>query len=243
MNSIICIGSSFIQFSLQQEFYNLIMRKCSELNGLVKLIEVQKNLKYFEWRDNFLDNNLTGYPYEEIFLILEKKADSLNNLIIYLKYHFFAHSLLQRIILKFHKLKMLIINEGVLIYKEQPKMLIYPDLKILHIDYITISAASSIIENSGGNLKEILLFKYFKTENNFNEESLNFIRNIYRHCPLVKYLSLLFSPSKEHFTEFEKLLKDQLCKINDGNSIEEDKTIFDIFDVLSYIAPEGYYLL
>ncbi|RIA88192.1 hypothetical protein C1645_775614 [Glomus cerebriforme] len=221
MNSIICIGSSFIQFSLQQEFYNLIMRKCSELKyldmgssikhqiyyfpeakahlkslcelkcetcinykffyglsricqniqrfviinispktvytGLIKLIEVQKNLKYFEWRDDFLANdNLC--PYEEVFLMLEKKADILNNLVINLKYRFFVHSTLQKIILKFHKLKLLMVNGYVLISKEPSSMLIYPDLEILHIDYITISAASSIIENSGGNLKEILLF-------------------------------------------------------------------------------------
>src|SRR5256885_4818791 len=42
--------------------------------------EVQKNLKYFEWKDDFDDDYFTEDPYEEILLELEKKADSLNHL-------------------------------------------------------------------------------------------------------------------------------------------------------------------
>ncbi|CAG8666789.1 5001_t:CDS:2 [Rhizophagus irregularis] len=53
-------------------------------DGIVKLIETQKNLKYFEWKDNFENHYLTKDPYEEIFLALEKKANDLN----FLKVHF-----------------------------------------------------------------------------------------------------------------------------------------------------------
>src|SRR6266536_1613626 len=147
MNAIVSAGSSlaYNQFILQQEFYNIFMKKCPEVkyldmksikhqifyfpeakarleslcelkcdvsidssyfyglsyicqciqrliifnvdpktnHGIAKLIEVQKNLKYFEWKDDFDDDSFTEDPYEEIFLELEKKADSLNHLKIY----------------------------------------------------------------------------------------------------------------------------------------------------------------
>ncbi|PKC73800.1 hypothetical protein RhiirA1_519438 [Rhizophagus irregularis] len=67
-----------------------------------------------------------------------------------------------------------------------------------------------MIENSGRCIKKIL----FKPENaieyecnNFNEDSLNFIRKIYENCPSIEYLTITFPPSEEHFAEFEKLLK------------------------------------
>src|SRR6266498_1095335 len=44
-------------------------------HGIVKLIEIQKNLKYFEWKDDFNDEYFTEDPYKEILLALEKKAD------------------------------------------------------------------------------------------------------------------------------------------------------------------------
>src|SRR6266498_1568370 len=139
INSIISIESSlgYNQFLLQQEFYNLFMRKCSELkyldmksikhqifyfpeakahleslcelrcdtsidssyfyglsyicqymqrliivnvnpkanHGIVKLIEVQKNLKYFEWKDDIFNEYVMVDPYKEILLALEMKSD------------------------------------------------------------------------------------------------------------------------------------------------------------------------
>ena len=55
-------------------------------DGVIKLIEVQTNLRYFEWRDNLLDEE---FNYEHVkdfhegtFLALEKKADTLNHLIM-----------------------------------------------------------------------------------------------------------------------------------------------------------------
>ena len=44
-------------------------------------------------------------------------------------------------------------------------------------------------------------------EDNFDKDSLIFIRKIYENCPSIEFLSLIFPPSEEHFTEFEKLLK------------------------------------
>src|SRR5438034_11241454 len=87
-------------------------------------------------------------------------------------------------------------------------MLVFHDLEILSINYITLNSASIIIENSGGHLKKISqCWDDLGWEYNFNEDSLILIRNIYKNCPSIEYLSLAFSSSKEHFTEFEKLLK------------------------------------
>ena len=44
-------------------------------------------------------------------------------------------------------------------------------------------------------------------EDNFDEDSLIFIRKIHENCPLVEYLSLEFPTSNDHFIELEKLLK------------------------------------
>jgi hypothetical protein len=82
-------------------------------------------------------------------------------------------------------------------------MLAYHELEIFSIDFITLYEASIIIENSGGHLREILL----RYEYGFIEDSLNLIRKIYQNCPLIEYLSLLFSSTIENFIELEKLLK------------------------------------
>src|ERR1700722_10042030 len=89
-------------------------------------------------------------------------------------------------------------------------MMVCRDLEILKIDNIGINTATRIVENSRGHLREILLkHDYYDDyeEDYFNEQALIFIRKIYEHCPLVEYLSLLFSPSKEILIEFEKFLK------------------------------------
>jgi hypothetical protein len=275
INNIISIGSTstYNQFLLQQEFYNLMVRKCSELKylnmisikhqifyfseakvrleslcelkcdtsiepsyfyglaricqniqrltiinkvvkanyGIAKLIEVQRNLKYFEWEDDFEEEYFTEEdPYEKALLALEKKADKLNHLRIFFLYvEDFEHTLPQKVFPKFHKLKTLILEDFIFISQEQFKTLVYRDLEVLNIDYISLNTVSIMIENSGGHLKEILLkyYDYLYEKDNFNKDSLILIRKIYEHCPLVERLSLAFSPSKQHFTEFENLLK------------------------------------
>ncbi|RIA79554.1 hypothetical protein C1645_63245 [Glomus cerebriforme] len=179
--------------------------------GIATLIEAQKNLKSFKWKDSFEDYSVMEDPYKEALLALEKKANILNHLQIFFKYvGGFDHRLLQQILPKFYKLKTLIIEDFVYFTENYFKMLVYQDIEILYIDYITIDKVSNIIENSGGHLKEISLFKYceyYDFDENFNEDSLNFIQKICEHCPLIEYLSIAFSPTKKHFTEFEKLLK------------------------------------
>ncbi|CAG8580403.1 20571_t:CDS:1 [Rhizophagus irregularis] len=183
-------------------------------NGIAKLIEVQKNLKHFEWINEFHDDYLKD-PYVEIFLALEKKANSLNYLRVFIDYvNNIAHTLFQEILPKFYKLKILKIDAYPFFTEEQLKKLkmqVYYDLEILNIEYNELNVISSVIENSGGHLKKIL-FSPYKTYDygyppNLKENSLNFIRKVYEYCPSIEYLSILFSPSEEHFTELEKLLK------------------------------------
>jgi hypothetical protein len=89
-------------------------------------------------------------------------------------------------------------------------MCIYRDLEIFKIDYYELKEASIIIENSGRRLKKILLGSSYELDyyiDDFNDDSLIFIRKVYENCPLIEYLSLAFSPLKQHSNEFEKLLK------------------------------------
>ncbi|CAB4442350.1 unnamed protein product [Rhizophagus irregularis] len=149
-------------------------------HGIVKFIEVQNNLKHFEWKDYFDDDILTEDPYEEVFCALEKKADSLNYLRIYFQYvDNIEETSLQKILPKLYKLKILTLNDYRLFTNEQLEQLriqVYHDLEILSLEW-----------------------------NSFN--SLNFIRKIYENCPSIEYLTITFPPSEEHFAEFEKLLK------------------------------------
>jgi hypothetical protein len=175
--------------------------------GIVKLIEVQQNLKYFKWEDDFYCDEFVEDPYEEIFLALIKNASVLNHLILLFQFiEGCEYQFLQETLPKLYKLKTLIIT-NVFIFINEYKKLFCRELEIFNVDYISLNAASNIIENSGGNLREISL-RYYNCHDcgdDFIEDSLVFIRNIYENCPLIEYLSLTFS--SEHFTEFDKLLK------------------------------------
>ncbi|CAB4442187.1 unnamed protein product [Rhizophagus irregularis] len=185
-------------------------------NGIVKLIEVQKNLNHFEWSDSFDDEYFMNDPYKEILLALEKKAESLKYLSIVFQYvEGYDHTTLQEILPKLYKLKVLFINASFCFTEHQLKQLkmqTYNELEILYMDENELNFYSNIVENSGGHLKKILFKPYdvidFELDHDyFNENSLNFIRKVYKTCPLIEYLSILISSTKENFSELEKLLK------------------------------------
>ena len=108
-------------------------------NGIIKLIEVQRNLKYFEWKDDFLNYDMyfnDDDPYEEIFLALAKKADTLNYFITgFQNIDDYDHTILQCVLSRLRKLKTLQIGS---LYddEEELKMLVYRDLEVLKIDDI-----------------------------------------------------------------------------------------------------------
>jgi hypothetical protein len=182
-------------------------------HGVAKLISVQKNLKYFEWEDDDRLRYTGSDSYKEILIALEKKVDTINHLKLFFQY---SDKTCPRILSKFHKLKTLITEFWSFseFNEEQLKMCVYHDLEIFRIDYHELRAASIIIENSGRRLKKILLVSSYELNDyidNFYDNSLVFIRKVYENCPLIEYLSLAFSPSKQHSNEFEKLLK--ICQI------------------------------
>ncbi|GBB87432.1 hypothetical protein RclHR1_01390022 [Rhizophagus clarus] len=207
---------------LQEEIYGLFMRKYSKLkyldmrtiknqifkfpeaklrfeslfyDGVAELISVQKNLKYFEWEDTHWFRIAESASCKEIFLALRDTITHLKLIILDIV------DMLSIVLPKLHKLKTLIIN-NLDVNEEQSKMCIYRDHEIFMVDHYNLKTASIIIENTGGCLKKIFLKSYNIYYGNFE---LIFIRKIHEHCPLIEYLCLSFSPSKEHFTELEKL--------------------------------------
>jgi hypothetical protein len=173
-------------------------------HGIAKLIGVQKNLRYFEW----INGNYAGLdPYKEILLTLEKKADTINHLIIRNVNGVF----LQKVLPKFHKLKTLIINNFERFNEEQLRMCVYPDLEVFRVDYENLRSSFIIIENNGRNLKKILSGQsYHRLIDNIDKDSLILIRKIHENCPSIEHLTLAFPPSMKHFMEFEKLL--EICQ-------------------------------
>ncbi|GES83965.1 hypothetical protein GLOIN_2v1764020 [Rhizophagus clarus] len=110
-------------------------------HGIAKLIEVQRNLKYFEWIDG-LYRNLYN-PYREILLAIEKKADIINHIKLKFMYDDIT---LRQVIPKLHKLKTLIVTCFGDFNKDQ---LNYHDLVVIKIAHITLYDVSTIIESSG----------------------------------------------------------------------------------------------
>ncbi|GBB87412.1 hypothetical protein RclHR1_01390002 [Rhizophagus clarus] len=178
-------------------------------HGIAKLIEVQKNLKYFKWKDDHDLVDLFYDPgpdsYKEILLALEKNENTITHLNIY--FMFINNPTLPKALRKFHNLKTLITSFANF-SEEQLKMCVYRNLEIFRTDQYELKAASIIIENSGGYINKILLKPYEFDDyiDNFIEDSLVLIRSIRKNCPLIEYLTLIFSPSKDHLNELEKLL-------------------------------------
>jgi hypothetical protein len=229
----------------------IIINKCLKVNdGIVNLIEVQKNLKYFEWKDDFNDfeDNFENDPYEKIFLALAKNADTLNFLILSLHYiesQNLEQIVLQDLLTKLYKLKTLIITGDVFMQfsEEQIRMLVYQELEIFNMDLISLPEVSCIIENSGGHLKEIPLnYDYYESnyDNIEEEESIIFIRQIYEKCILIENLSLIILSSEQYFTEFERLLIS--CKNLESLTLrmvnnEDEEAGEDLLNTLIRSAP------
>ncbi|CAG8594360.1 22541_t:CDS:2, partial [Rhizophagus irregularis] len=148
------------------------------------LIEVQKNLKYFQWDDDFDYGYFTDNdPYEKVFLALEKKLKSQ----LFARYvENYEHTLLQEVLPKFYNIKILTIDVYLFFNEEKLEKLqmqAYRELEILNIEGNRLNVISSIIENSGANLKKIL-FEPYNIDYEYDE----------------------FNGNSAHFIELEKLL-------------------------------------
>ncbi|GBC29780.2 hypothetical protein GLOIN_2v1879028 [Rhizophagus irregularis DAOM 181602=DAOM 197198] len=146
IDDIISIGllSEYNQFLLQEEIYSLLKQRlahiCQQIqriivinknlvkvnHGTTKLIEFQKNLKYFRWVDEFKEYNyweLFEDPYTEIFNVLKKHANTLKHFDISLQFDYpinfydiyndCNYTFLQYTILELHNLKILEINSPI----------------------------------------------------------------------------------------------------------------------------------
>ncbi|GBC29803.2 hypothetical protein GLOIN_2v1778669 [Rhizophagus irregularis DAOM 181602=DAOM 197198] len=97
---------------LKEYFQRLIIiNKTDNVNeGIIELIKVQKNLSYFEWKDDFEDEyDIINVPYNEILL------DIINHLILYfqlLYYQEYQEHKLFEIFPIFHELKTLKVYFG-----------------------------------------------------------------------------------------------------------------------------------
>ncbi|CAG8702664.1 14395_t:CDS:2 [Rhizophagus irregularis] len=193
-------------------------------HGTTKLIEFQKNLKYFRWVDEFKEYNyweLFEDPYTEIFNVLKKHANTLKHFDISLQFDYpinfydiyndCNYTFLQYTILELHNLKILEINSPIFLnnddFNKKLEMVAYRNLEILEIDFIDIYQVNCMVKNSLY-LRELRINDFHRNDDNFYNYSLNFIRTICENCHLIEYLSIpVFPLSENHFIEFEKLLK------------------------------------
>ncbi|CAG8779353.1 5518_t:CDS:1, partial [Rhizophagus irregularis] len=191
-------------------------------HGTTKLIEFQKNLKYFGWVDDFIDDYFhfdweqLEDPYTEILNILKKHANTLIHFEISLHFDYlystnYDYTFLQYALLELHNLKILEINSPRFLdnadFNEKLEMVTYRDLEIIEIDVIDICQVTCIIKSSLY-LKELWINNFHIEKDFFNDDSLNFVNTICDNCFLIEYLSVPVFPLLEnHFIEFERLLK------------------------------------
>jgi hypothetical protein len=185
--------------------------------GAVKLIEVQKNLKYFEWKDGFDEDDdyfSLDYPFTEIFHVLKKHANTLDHIDINILYEYGYNDFdyILRTLLELYKLKILNLNSLIFLhhkeFEEKLEMVAYRDLEIFEISVIDIYYATCIIKNSRY-LRKLKINDYYEDcDDKFYDKTLNLIRTICENCHSVEYLSIpVFPFSDDHLIEFEKLLK------------------------------------
>ncbi|EXX76174.1 uncharacterized protein OCT59_010122 [Rhizophagus irregularis] len=196
----------------------IIINKKPEFNhGSAKLIEVQKNLKYFKLEDEANeDSYAANYPYAEIFDVLKEHANTLDHVNISLWYEYDYNDsdyiFLPYTLLELYKLKTLDISFLIFPYskdfEKKIEMVAYRDLEIFEINVIDIHYVTCIIRNSKY-LRKLIIHDYYEDfDDEFNVKTLHLIRTICENCNLVEYLSIPVFPFLEnHFIEFEKLLK------------------------------------
>ncbi|EXX73788.1 uncharacterized protein OCT59_026722 [Rhizophagus irregularis] len=231
----------------------IIINENNEINkGIIELINVQKNLRYFEWKDDFEDEYDIKYDlYDEMLVALQRRSETIFHLILYFQFFNYEechdHKIFD-ILPRFLKLKTLTLNKY---YLESGRVLpiYYNNLEILHIDDIAINVAINIVTNSGGNIREILSnYKGYYDDENSAKNTLLLISSIIKKCPLIKALSLIFPSTKLHFVEFETLLKscqnlkklvliiDDDCNENYERGLENAK---ELLEILNRSAPTG----
>ncbi|CAB4476669.1 unnamed protein product [Rhizophagus irregularis] len=236
----------------------IINRNLKANDGTTKLIELQKNLKYFRWIDEFDDDDDDYWerledPYTEVFNMLKKHANTLNHFDINLRYEYDDYSdyydiydecnytFLQYALLELHNLETLEINSPIFLnnddFNKKLEMVAYRNLEILKIDFIDCYQINCMVKNSLC-LRELRINAFHWNYDNFYNDSLNFIRTICEYCLLIEYLTIPVFPSLEkHFIEFEKLLKkcQKLRSLNFKETYYEEGKELEFGDYLSNV--------
>ncbi|GBC09410.1 hypothetical protein RclHR1_08830012 [Rhizophagus clarus] len=210
----------------------IVINKSLEVNhGITKLVEFQKNLKCFKWLDDiykeyYMYQLKLEDPYTEIFNILKKHGNTLNEFVISLQfdygdsvdneniyniYNAYDYTFLQYTLLELHNLKLIDTYSPIFLknddFNKKLEMIAYDNLEILDLERMDIYQATCIMKNSS-NLRELWIREYYWDNDKFNDDTLNFIRTIYENCILIEYLAIPVFPLLEsHLIEFEKLLK------------------------------------
>ncbi|CAB4495363.1 unnamed protein product [Rhizophagus irregularis] len=239
----------------------IIINKNLKANqGTIKLIEFQKNLKYFKWVDEFEveDDGICYWevledPYTGIFNVLKKHANTLNHFDINLRYEYddyfdyydiyneCNYTFLHYALLELHNLKILEINSPIFlnndVFNKKLEMVAYRNLEILEIGFTDIYQVNCMIKNSLC-LRELRINDFHWNDVNFYNYSLEFIRTICENCLLIEYLTIPVFPLLEnHFIEFEKLLKkcQKLQSLNFKETYYESGRELEFGDYLSNV--------
>ncbi|RIA95090.1 hypothetical protein C1645_873039 [Glomus cerebriforme] len=199
--------------------------KPSDNIGIIKLIDVQKNLI-----DVHLFNNISFYQPVEESLIKHV------NTIQYLKIDLV--SITKKLLIHFVNLISLEINSFRNENWNHLESVSLPHLKFLKAREISSNNLASLIENTNGHLTEISICSLFIND----VDNKRLIQIICKHCPNLKYLMLLFK--NRDILEIEKLLIN--CQYLDGLIINVDRCEkeFDwkkLFEILTRSSPPSLF--
>jgi hypothetical protein len=195
-------------------------------NGIIKLIEVQKNLN---------DVHLSNYIKNEMRPLLINLENSLiehADTIQYLKINSRPTTLLNKFLTHFINLLrleiMFIIND-----KLNIENLSLPNLKILKIKNVSFNTVINIIENTNGHLTEISLFYY---DDDDDKKIKEIIETIYKNCSNLRYFKLSYDIGLI-ISELENLLIN--CKSLNGLVIDtfNNSDIDKLFEILTRSSP------
>jgi hypothetical protein len=193
-------------------------------NGIVKLIDAQKNLKEvcfellnLDFTDNIINLKNSLIKHGKTIEYIKIREPSIINIFSY-----------------FENLKILVVDSKV-DYESwnQLATVSLPFLQILNATIVPINILASLIEKTKGDLKEIKID--FVDHDDSNNKRL--IQAIYQNCPNLKYLELSIGNS---ISEFEKLLIN--CKYLDGLYIFVEDTDWErLFEVLIRSSPTSLF--
>jgi hypothetical protein len=217
----ILIGLSEICKSIKKLEYFVYTNK---QNGIVKLIDAQKNLKEvcfelldLDFTDNIINLKNSLIKHGKTIEFIKIREPSIINTFSY-----------------FENLKILEVDSKADDESwGQLAAVSLPFLQILNAVVVPINILASLIEKTKGDLKEIRI-RYIDP-NDTNNKRL--IQAIYQNCPKLKYLELSIGNS---ISEFEKLLIN--CKYLDGLYIIMEDTDWEgLFEVLTRSSPTSLF--